>query len=185
MYEKVKEAIIQLKNAMELENVNPTEGLPEELFVFSSTLIPLVNVDLLVTNENGQLLLSWRDDIYHGKGWHLPGGCVRLREKLEDRLIKTAEKELSVPIKYNPNPVAVRELMEPEFRYTLVNQLERCHNISFLYECTVIPGLSVPNIVNGVETRWFDYLPDNLLKVHIDLYGDIIENYFNGGEHND
>ena len=39
MYEKVKEAIIQLKNAMELENVNPTEGLPEELFVFSSTLI--------------------------------------------------------------------------------------------------------------------------------------------------
>ena len=75
--------------------------------------------------------------------------------------------------------------MEPEFRYTLVNQLERCHNISFLYECTVIPGLSVPNIVNGVETRWFDYLPDNLLKVHIDLYGDIIENYFNGGEHND
>ena len=81
MYEKVKEAIIQLKNAMELENVNPTEGLPEELFVFSSTLIPLVNVDLLVTNENGQLLLSWRDDIYHGKGWHLPGGCVRLREK--------------------------------------------------------------------------------------------------------
>ncbi len=179
MYEKVKESILQLQNAMKEEGVDPTKGLPEELFIFSTTLVPIVNIDLFVTNEKKQILLSWRDDIYHGKGWHIPGGCVRLREKLETRVIKTAEKELGVPIEYNRNPIAVREIMEPDIRPGLSNQLERCHSVSFLYECSVKPGYTVPKVVDGVELRWFDSLPDNLLKVHIDLYGDIIENYFN------
>lgn len=179
MYEKVKEAIIRLQDAMKTEGVDSTKGLPEELFIFSTTLVPIVNIDLFVINEKGQLLLTWRDDIYHGKGWHIPGGCVRMRERLETRVIKTAEKELGVPIDYNSDPIAVREIIEPEIRPGLSNQLERCHNVSFLYECAVKPGYIVPEVADGVKLRWFDSLPDDLLKVHIDLYGDIIENYFN------
>ena len=181
MYEKVKAAIQQLQEAMKIEGVDPTEGLPEELFIFSTTLAPIVNIDLFITNENHEILLAWRDDIYHGKGWHIPGGCVRLRERLETRVIKTDEKELGVPIDYNPDPIAVREIMEPEIRPLLSNQLERCHNVSFLYEGSVKAGYAVPEIVDGVELRWFDSLPDDLLKVHIDLYGDIIQNYFKHG----
>ena len=63
MYEKVKEAVRQLESAMRIEDVNPTKGLPEELFIFSTTLVPIVNIDLFVTNENKQLLLAWRDGI--------------------------------------------------------------------------------------------------------------------------
>lgn len=180
MYEKVNEAIKRLQDAMEAEGVDATKGLPEELFIFSTTLVPIVNIDLFVTNENGQLLLAWRDDIYHGKGWHIPGGCVRLRERLETRIIKTAEKEIGVPIEYNSDPIAVREIIEPDIRPRLSNQLERCHNVSFLYDCTVKPGYTVPDFIDGVELRWFNSLPVDLLKIHIDLYGDIIENYFTG-----
>ena len=180
MYENVKWAVKELKKAMEIDGVNPIEGLPEELFVFSTTLAPIVNVDLFVTNENRQLLLSWRDDIYHGKGWHIPGGCVRLKEHLEERVVKTAEDELGVPIEYNSQPLAVREIMENDFRPMLSNQLERCHNISFLYSCKIKRGYKVPQIRNGVELRWFSSLPQDLLKTHVELYGDIIENYFNG-----
>ena len=181
MYEKVKEAILQLQLSMDEEGVDPTEGLPKELFIFSTTLVPIVNIDLFVTNEKRQLLLAWRNDIHHGQGWHIPGGCVRLRERLLTRVVKTAEKELGVPINYNHTPIAVREIIEPYVRTGLTNQLERCHNISFLYSCTVKSRYEVPKIVDGVELRWFDSLPNDLLKIHMDLYGDIIENFFNGG----
>ncbi len=181
MGEKVSRAIEELKKAMRLEDIDPSEGLPEDLFLFSTTLVPIVNIDLFVTNDKHQLLLSWRDDVWHGKGWHIPGGCVRLKERLEERITRTAEKELSVPIDYDPNPLAVREIVEPDYRPGLKNQLERCHNISFLYKCTIKPGYQVPSLINDTELRWFSEIPSELLKIHMDLYGDILKNYFIGG----
>lgn len=178
MYEKTVRAVDELRKAIDDENIDPTKSIPDELFIFSTTLVPIVNVDLFVTNDKGQILLSWRDDIYHGKGWHIPGGCLRLKEKLHDRVIKTAEKEIGVPIKFNPVPITVREYMESDYRPTLSNQLERCHNISFLYDCIIEEGYAVPEMMDGVALRWFDELPDDLLETHVNLYGDIIENYF-------
>lgn len=181
MFENVKKAVEELKRAMEADGVDPTKGLPEQLFIFSTTLVPIVNIDLFITNDEHQLLFVWRDDIYHGKGWYIPGGCVRLKEKLELRIIKTAEKEIGVPIDYSLEPIAVREIIENSYRPTLSDQLERCHNVSFLYRCSIKPGYEVPKRMDGVELRWFSSLPEKLLKTHVDLYGDIIENYFNGG----
>lgn len=72
-------------------NNQPTDGLPEAFFSRSS-LVPIVNIDLFVTNSNREVLFSWRSDLHHGKGWHIPGGCVRLKETLLDRV----EKQLLV-----------------------------------------------------------------------------------------
>jgi colanic acid biosynthesis protein WcaH len=42
---------------------DPTQGLPEDVFLYASQITPLVNVDLLVKDEvNG---VSWRDDDYY------------------------------------------------------------------------------------------------------------------------
>ncbi len=64
---------------------NPSSGLPEELFLFISRITPMVNVDLLIKDENGRALLSWRDDQFAGTGWHVPGGIVRFKENMEDK----------------------------------------------------------------------------------------------------
>ena len=177
----MSKALEELKKAMWEERVEPCRGLPEELFIFSTTLAPTVNIDLFITNEKRQLLLTWRDDIYCGRGWHIPGGCVRLKERLAERITKTAEKELGVPIVYDPVPLAVREAIEQDYRPNLLNQLERCHSIAFLYQCSLQSGCEIPEQKSGTKLRWFDRLPENLLKLHLNLYGDIIENYFNGG----
>lgn len=179
--EKVSKALEELKKAVYEEGVEPCKGLPEELFIFSTTLAPTVNIDLFLTNEKRQLLLAWRNDVYSGRGWHIPGGCVRLKERLAERIAKTAEKEIGVPIIYDPVPLAVREFIEQDYRPNLSNQLERCHSISFLYSCSLTSGCEIPEQKNGTELRWFDRLPDDLLKMHLNLYGDIIENYFQGG----
>jgi len=62
--------------------LNPRLGLPGEVFLFISRMSPMVNVDLLIKDENSRTLLAWRDDVFSGAGWHVPGGVLRFKEKL-------------------------------------------------------------------------------------------------------
>ena len=65
---------------LEKEVPNPSAGLPDELFYYISKTTPLVNVDLLIKDENGRILLAWREDPIAGIGWHIPGGIIRFKE---------------------------------------------------------------------------------------------------------
>lgn len=69
------EVIDNLRAAMDRDGVDSRKELPEELFIFATTLMPVSNVDLFLTNDKGQVLLSWRDDAYYGSGWHITGGA--------------------------------------------------------------------------------------------------------------
>lgn len=53
-----KQAVQILRKA----RLDTDTGMPQELFLLLSGLIPLSNVDLLITNERGQLLLTRRND---------------------------------------------------------------------------------------------------------------------------
>lgn len=180
---KVEQAIENLQRAMNEEGINPANGLTEELFVFATTLMPVPNVDLFITNEYGQLLLTWRNDKYYGSGWHIPGGCIRMRESLESRIQKTALNEIGTEVDYDKEPIVVREAFVNESRPWLSNELERAHNISLLFQCRIPDGFVINN--RGLQkhdvgyAKWFNSLPSDLLKAHKDLYGDILENLFN------
>ena len=84
-------------------DISPERGLPQEVFLEVSSIIPIPNVDLLLLNDEGKILLSWRDDIYYGKGWHLPGGCIRFKETMLDRVHKTALAELGCDVLVDVN----------------------------------------------------------------------------------
>lgn len=142
--------------------LNPSSGLPEDVFLFISRLTPMVNVDLLIKDENGRTLLSWRDDQFVGAGWHLPGGILRFKENLETRVVKVAEKEIDAAVEFDPIPVAINQI--------ICDHDTRGHFISVLYKCFLsskfIPkntGLS--NKDNGY-LMWHDSCPENMVKVH-------------------
>jgi colanic acid biosynthesis protein WcaH len=40
----------------------------------------MVNVDLFISDDQGRVLLTWRDDEIFGAGWHIPGGMIRYKE---------------------------------------------------------------------------------------------------------
>lgn len=148
---------------LEKQVPNPSEGLPDELFYYISKTTPLVNVDLLIKDENGRTLLSWRNDQYCGKGWHVLGGIVRFKETLETRVRKVAETEIGIDIDFDTIPIAVNQCIHHE-------QDIRSHFISILYKCfppsTFIPenkGLSHEDVG---YLMWHDCCPDNLLKFH-------------------
>ena len=84
----------ELIKEVEKQEFDPTIGLPETLFEFATRITPMVNVDLFVRNYKKEILLTWRGGNYYSPGWHIPGGIVRLRESLYDRIELVALKEL-------------------------------------------------------------------------------------------
>ncbi|MEA3348507.1 MAG: NUDIX hydrolase [Pseudomonadota bacterium] len=142
---------------------DPSTGLPDEIFYYISRTTPLVNVDLLVKDENKCTLLAWRDDKYSGKGWHIPGGIVRFKEKLETRVEKVAKSEIGTKIEFDPTPIALNQLIHND-RDT------RGHFISILYNCFLTSNFAPDN---GILTpqdagylKWHEKCPDNLLGFH-------------------
>jgi len=106
---------MNLKDAidtLDAECRNPHSGLPEPVFLLLSRLTPLVNVDLLIKDDMGRTLLTWRDDIYHGVGWHIPGGIVRFKEVMHERIRAVARLELGCEVVCEPCPVAINEYIE-------------------------------------------------------------------------
>ncbi len=141
---------------------NASAGLHEEVFRFISRMTPMVNVDLLIKDENGRTLLSWRDDEFSGAGWHVPGGIVRFKEKLENRVLKVAEKEICTAIEFDSVPLAINQV--------ICKHNTRGHFISILYKCS-LSGKFVPKNVGLKKTdegylMWHNTCPANLIKVH-------------------
>lgn len=163
----ISEAIAVLEKTVE----NPNKGLPQELFLYASKITPLVNVDLLVKDESGRTLLSWRNDKYAGTGWHVPGGILRYKETLENRVIEVSRSEIGTSVRFDSLPIAVNQLIHPRHEV-------RGHFISFLYKC-FLPGSFIPE--NAGLSRddagflmWHDRCPENLIEVH-ELYRKYID----------
>ena len=143
---------------------NPSEGLPEELFLFLSRITPLINVDLLIKNKHNHTLLTWRDDGYGPPGWHLPGGIIRYKETIHKRVKAVANNELGAEVGFNLAPVAINEIIHNTRKI-------RGHFISLLYECSLITQpdetlRSKSNSPNPNEWMWHSACPANIIPFH-------------------
>lgn len=150
---------------------DPTNGLPEEIFLLISRLTPMVNVDLLVKDQQCRTLLSWRNDVHTGQGWHVPGGIVRFKETLEQRLTQVARLEIGAEVKWEPTPITIQQLIHTKREH-------RGHFISFLYLGSVYEGFLPVN--KGLTSKeagylaWHERCPTDLLPVH-EIYRPFID----------
>lgn len=144
---------------------NARLGLPKPVFLFVSQLVPMVNVDLLIKNAQGQTLLTWREDEFYGPGWHVPGGIVRFKELAEVRIQKVAESELHAKVIADKTPICVKEVM--------ANHRDvRGHFISMLYRCELDGALNSALAYHANQAQqnghwqWHDGCPDNIIPQH-------------------
>jgi len=140
----------------------PEQGLPEPVFLLLSRLTPLVSVDLLIRDERGRILLTWRDDQSYGPGWHVPGGIVRYGEKAATRIQAVARLELRAQVDFEPTPMSWHELLKPNAR-------ERGHIISLLYRCRLLsaPDASLsfdPRSPKPWQWQWHEKCPHDLIQ---------------------
>lgn len=161
---------------------DPSKGLPEELFRFASSIVPMINVDLLIKDEKGRTLLTWREDEFYPAGWHIPGGIIRYKETASDRIRAVAAHELGTEVTHNDKPIAITELImnEPSWRV-------RGHFISLLYECRMVRDPGTARAEEGRlpeqgEWAWHDGCPANLYAAQ-EIYRKYIANNRCTGEY--
>ena len=158
--------------------INPQDGLGEELFLFVSSLAPIVNVDLLVFNTSGEFLLTRRNDPHCGVGWHVPGGCIRFKESFDTRIRKVAEEELGlIEFTYDQTPIKVFEIFSEQDR-NINNQNERAHFITLVFKCYAPDDYEINN---GSKTeqnvgymKWFDEIPEDFLAIQ-ECYNELLK----------
>lgn len=170
--------IDKLKGRLSELGIRAKDGLGSELFNFVSTLTPIVNVDLLVFNSKGQFLLAMRNDPHCGKGWHVPGGCIRFRETFDERIKKVALQELGLTdFTYEKEPIKVFEIFSNSHR-NIANQDERAHFVTLVFKCNAPDGYVIDNgskkETDAGYLKWFDRLPLDLLSIQ-ECYKEIIE----------
>ena len=179
---EIDEAVTHLKDVLKRHNIDPRQGLPESVFLLTTALVPTVNIDLFIVDELGRLLLTWRENYYNTCGWHIPGGCVRLQEEFSTRVQKTAIAEIGSKVEYRKSPIAIRGAISNKGDRDLYNQLERSHGISFLYFARLPQGITISNESESENTpgyrKWFQKMPEKILPIHMQLYGDILKDWF-------
>ena len=142
---------------------NAENGLNYPLFRMVAFLVPMVNVELAIINTSGEILLTYRrssPDIPI-PGWHLPGGIVRVGERLQDRIKKTAETEVGFRLT-EERIVAMSETLIPK-------KMSRRHFISFLVICRPKDYDSTIHDYSDLNKfRWFkaEEIPADLISNH-------------------
>lgn len=147
-------------------------GLPLPIFYMVSRLVPMVNVDLLIRDDENRLLLTWRSDEFYGPGWHIPGGMIRFKERWERRIDAVARTELGAAVSHEAIPMAIRQPMHP-------TRDTRGHFISMLFDCRLTSVLddarrAEPGAPRNGEWAWHRGVPPNLLEVHERTYGELL-----------
>lgn len=171
--EEQRQAVELLRRA----EIDTDNGMPEELFLLVSSLVPLPNVDLLVVNQQGQLLLSKRNDPFYQKSWHIPGGCLRFNENFFQRIQETARTELGCTVTFDEKPLAVRNVIRRR-NEKLPFPRERGHNVAVLFQCYLPDSYEINNDGRNEDDdgylKWFDRLPEDFLEIQ-HVFDDILE----------
>jgi len=154
---------------------DPSQGLPEEIFRFASSIVPMINVDLLIRNKKGQTILIWREDEFYSPGWHIPGGIIRYKETAHERIMAVAARELGTKVTHVDAPVAINELIAKDPTWRI-----RGHFISLLYECQLLEPPKTKRAEKSHrpqpgEWDWHATCPDNLYEAQ-DIYKKYIGN---------
>jgi colanic acid biosynthesis protein WcaH len=142
--------------------IDPVAGnMREELFLFVSRITPLVNVDLLIQDDAGRTLLTWRSDQFFGPGWHVPGGIIRHKESAANRISEVARLELGAAVTFEHSPILVYESIRADRR-------DRGHAISLLYRCRLAGDLDQGRQFNTrapLPGQWFwhERCPEDLI----------------------
>lgn len=155
--EALQAAIATIRDAVG----SATRGLPEEVFLLASSLTPMINVDLLIQDEDGRSLLTWRHDRFYGPGWHIPGGIIRFKESAASRIAAVAAGELGASVSADSSPIGLHEITNP-------NRDIRGHFISLLYACRLSSPLDEARRFSAEAPRngdwaWHDRAPDDLI----------------------
>ncbi|MDO8570301.1 MAG: NUDIX domain-containing protein [Candidatus Daviesbacteria bacterium] len=137
--------------------------IPEEEFKYIYSKVPRLCVDIIIQSDHGVILSKRMIPPFKGM-WHIPGGTVLNREKLEATAKRVALEELGLDIEINK----LLGLIEyPEMD-------DEKHAVSIAYLITDFSG--TPRGSNqGKEVKFFQELPENLIPAQKEFLEEHLE----------
>jgi colanic acid biosynthesis protein WcaH len=72
--------------------------LPIQTYTAAAAVLPLISVDLCLTDRAGNLLLGWRNNSPAKDCWFTPGGRIRRNEPLKGALARVCQEELNISL---------------------------------------------------------------------------------------
>lgn len=175
MLKLTPEQLAAVKTLREAQ-LDTDEGMPEELFLLISGLVPLANVDLLITNAKNQILLARRRDPWYQDSWHIPGGCMHYGETFSHCIAETVRREIGGPISIDEHPLTVKNVIRGVDAQKVFPR-ERGHNVAILFQCEVSAEWQINNGTKNVHDdgylAWFDKLPADFMEIQ-HVYDDVL-----------
>lgn len=156
---KTHEAYLELRSIA--SQIDARTGLGNELYETISQLVPSVSIDLIIRNyQLTDTLVTWREDKFYGPGWHVPGGVLRFKELLDERIQIVLLDELGVESYKCGGRIGVHEMFNEERDI-------RGHFISLVYEVilTTPPreSLRAGSRPRNGQWAWFKECPSDLI----------------------
>lgn len=148
--------------------------LPDETFKSVIQHTPLISIDLIVRNEQGEILLGKRVNAPAKGYWFVPGGRVRKNETLDDALVRLVKEELGIESGITRADAKFLGVFEHFYDDCVFGRKVSTHYIVLGYE-VFIEKLSIETLKSNQHEnlRWFNYeslLSKDLIHKHLNLY---------------
>lgn len=142
--------------------------LPDETFKSVIQHTPLISIDLIVRNEQGEVLLGKRVNAPAKGYWFVPGGRVRKNETLDDAFVRLVREELGIESGITRADAKFLGVFEHFYDDCVFGEGVTTHYIVMAY-CVILKksNLSQFSLSQHNSYRWTHYLKlSSLDQVH-------------------
>ena len=124
--------------------------------------LPIVCVDIIVKNSNGQFLLVKRKNNPLEGEWWVIGGRIEHMEKAEN----AAKRKLKEEVNLNIDNLLFENVYEDTFEN---NAFEKApyHTVSLVFSCVIIDFKGIKLDEQSSDWIWSDQLPNRFVKNRI------------------
>ena len=139
--------------------------LDAETFQTVVTSTPLISIDLLVENEQGEYLLGLRKNRPAQGYWFVPGGRVLKNESLDEAFKRITREELGIELKRNQAQFV--GIYEHFYDDTVFGENSDTHYIVLAYHLKANQGQIALNQKQHSSSNWYEMQSLNkLAEVH-------------------
>lgn len=128
--------------------------------------VPRLTVDLIVMTEGGVVLVKRKEQSWHGM-WHLPGGTVLYREKIQDAVQRIAGEELGLS-------VTIEKLLGYVEYPSEVQERGFGYSVSLTFLCRVDSAQIDWLRWSEQEIQVFESVPNNTVEEQIEVLKEIL-----------
>lgn len=122
--------------------------------IFSSVVehTPLVSIELMVRNQNGQVLLGQRVNEPACGYWFVPGGRIHKDETLDDAFTRTVKSEIGLDVKRSDS--RFHGLFEHFYDNNVFSDEFSTHYVALAHEFTIDKEIQTNN--QHSTYKWFE-----------------------------